>query len=113
MTMDMGASAVEGDGAVSEEGKRRNLGRGLSALFGHPQEAPATAGGNSRSHVANMMRLLGLPEPVKQLLDSGELSAGHARALLNAVDPAGMAREIVRRGLNVRQAELLAKSGKT
>ncbi len=243
MTMDMGASAVEGDGAVSEEGKRRNLGRGLSALFGeesddiaaadrqrvgksvpigflragrfqprhrfdddalraladsirekgvlqpllvrrhpdaansyeiiagerrwraaqlaqlhevpviikelddraaleialveniqradltvleeaegyrrlmaefgHTQEALATAVGKSRSHVANMMRLLGLPEPVKQLLDSGELSAGHARALLNAVDPAGMAREIVRRGLNVRQAELLAKSGKT
>jgi ParB family chromosome partitioning protein len=60
-----------------------------------------------------MMRLLGLPEPVKQLLDGGELSAGHARALLNAADPAGLAREIVRRGLNVRQAELLAKSGKT
>src|SRR5260221_96223 len=90
------------------EGYRR-----LMAEFGHTQEALATAVGKSRSHVANMMRLLGLPEPVKQLLDSGELSAGHARALLNAVDPAGMAREIVRRGLNVRQAELLAKSGKT
>jgi ParB family chromosome partitioning protein len=90
------------------EGYRR-----LMAEFGHTQEALAVAVGKSRSHVANMMRLLTLPEPVKQLLDSGALSAGHARALLNAADPAGMAREIVRRGLNVRQAELLAKSGKT
>jgi ParB family chromosome partitioning protein len=90
------------------EGYRRLMGE-----FGHTQEALAIAVGKSRSHVANMMRLLALPEPVKQLLDSGALSAGHARALLNAADPAGMAREIVRRGLNVRQAELLAKSGKT
>jgi ParB family transcriptional regulator, chromosome partitioning protein len=90
------------------EGYRR-----LMAEFGHTQEALAAAVGKSRSHVANMMRLLALPEPVKQLLDSGALSAGHARALLNAADPAGMAREIVRRGLNVRQAELLAKGAKT
>ena len=89
------------------EGYRR-----LMAEFGHTQEALAAAVGKSRSHVANMMRLLALPEAVKQLLDSGALSAGHARALLNAADPAGMAREIVRRGLNVRQAELLAKGGK-
>jgi ParB family transcriptional regulator, chromosome partitioning protein len=90
------------------EGYRR-----LMAEFGHTQEALAAAVGKSRSHVANMMRLLALPEAVKQLLDSGALSAGHARALLNATDPAGMAREIVRRGLNVRQAELLAKGGRT
>jgi ParB family chromosome partitioning protein len=90
------------------EGYRR-----LMAEFGHTQEALAAAVGKSRSHVANMMRLLALPEGVKQLLDSGALSAGHARALLNATDPAGMAREIVRRGLNVRQAELLAKGGRT
>jgi ParB family chromosome partitioning protein len=90
------------------EGYRR-----LMAEFGHTQEALASAVGKSRSHVANMMRLLSLPEAVKQLLDSGALTAGHARALLNAADPAGMAREIVRRGLNVRQAELLAKGGKT
>jgi ParB family transcriptional regulator, chromosome partitioning protein len=75
------------------EGYRR-----LMAEFGHTQEALATSVGKSRSHVANMMRLLGLPEAVKQLLDSGALSAGHARALLNAADPAGLAREIVRRG---------------
>jgi ParB family transcriptional regulator, chromosome partitioning protein len=80
------------------EGYRR-----LMAEFGHTQEALATSVGKSRSHVANMMRLLGLPEAVKQLLDSGALSAA---------DPAGLAREIVRRGLNVRQAELLAKGGK-
>src|SRR5216684_7469704 len=243
MTMDMGASAVEGDGTVSEEGKRRNLGRGLSALFGeesddiaaadrqrvgksvpigflragrfqprhrfdddalraladsirekgvlqpllvrrhpdaansyeiiagerrwraaqlaqlhevpvvvkdlddrsaleialveniqredlsaleeaegyrrlmeefsHTQEALAKAVGKSRSHVANMMRLLSLPDAVRQLVETGALSAGHARALLNAADPAGLAREIVRRGLNVRQAERLAQAGKT
>ena len=90
------------------EGYRR-----LLAEFGHTQEALAKAVGKSRSHVANMMRLLALPEPVKQLLDSGELSAGHARALLNAADPAALARDIVRRGLNVRQAERLVKAGKT
>jgi ParB family chromosome partitioning protein len=86
--------------------------RRLMAEFGHTQEALAKAVGKSRSHVANIMRLLGLPDAVKQFLDSGELSAGHARALLNAADPAGLAREIVRRGLNVRQAELRAKAGK-
>jgi ParB family chromosome partitioning protein len=90
------------------EGYRR-----LIAEFAHTQEVLARAVGKSRSHVANMMRLLSLPEPVKQLLETGELSAGHARALLNAPDPAGLAREIVRRGLNVRQAEYLAKAGKT
>jgi ParB family chromosome partitioning protein len=98
------------DLAVLEEaeGYRR-----LMAEFGHTQDALAKAVGKSRSHVANMMRLLALPDPVKQLLDSGALSAGHARALLGAADPAGLAREIVRRGLNVRQAEGLVKKGKT
>jgi ParB family transcriptional regulator, chromosome partitioning protein len=90
------------------EGYRR-----LLAEFGHTQEALAISVGKSRSHVANMMRLLTLPDPVKQLLDSGALSAGHARALLGAADPAALAREIVRRGLNVRQAEGLVKKGKT
>jgi ParB family chromosome partitioning protein len=87
--------------------------RRLMEEFSHTQEALAQAVGKSRSHVANMMRLLGLPEPVKRLVESGELTAGHARALLNAADPTGLAREIVKRGLNVRQAESLAKSGKT
>ncbi|MDB5407601.1 MAG: chromosome partitioning protein ParB [Rhodospirillales bacterium] len=86
--------------------------RRLMEEFSHTQEALAQAVGKSRSHVANMMRLLSLPEPVKRLVESGELTAGHARALLNAADPTGLAREIVKRGLNVRQAESLAKSGK-
>jgi ParB family transcriptional regulator, chromosome partitioning protein len=87
--------------------------RRLMEEFSHTQEALAQAVGKSRSHVANMMRLLSLPEPVKRLVESGELTAGHARALLNAADPTGLAREIVKRGLNVRQAESLAKTGKT
>lgn len=77
--------------------------------FGYTQEALSRAVGKSRSHVANMMRLLGLPAPVRTLLDEGSLSAGHARALLNADDPAGLARTVVARGLNVRQTERLAQ----
>src|SRR5713226_7916208 len=84
------------------EGYRR-----LMEEFGYTQEALGTAVGKSRSHVANMMRLLALPDPVRALVESGALTAGHARALLNAADPEGLAREIVRRGLNVRQAERL------
>jgi ParB family chromosome partitioning protein len=77
--------------------------------FSHTQEAVAQAVGKSRSHVANTLRLLDLPAPVKQLLDEGKLTAGHARALLGAGDPLGLAAEVVRRGLNVRQVERLAK----
>ena len=81
----------------------------LMEEFSHTQEALARVLGKSRSHVANMLRLLNLPEPVKQMLDRGELSAGHARTLLTADDPVGLARRIVAQGLNVRQAEQLAK----
>jgi len=80
--------------------------------FGHTQEHLAKSVGKSRSHVANMMRLLALPEPVKAHLDAGRLTAGHARALLNAGDPITLAEEVVRRGLNVRQAESLAKTAR-
>jgi ParB family chromosome partitioning protein len=89
------------------EGYRR-----LMDEFEHTQENLAKAVGKSRSHVANMMRLLTLPEPVKHHLDAGRLTAGHARALLNAGDPIALAEEVVRRGLNVRQAESLAKTAK-
>lgn len=64
--------------------------------------------GKSRSHVANMMRLTKLPEPVQQLILSGELSAGHARALINVPDPLSAARRIIAEGLSVREAEALA-----
>ncbi len=65
--------------------------------------------GKSRSHVSNTMRLLKLPEAVKAYISAGEISAGAARMLVGAPDPEGMARQIVERGLNVRQVEALAK----
>ncbi len=65
--------------------------------------------GKSRSHVANTLRLLKLPDSIREMLVSGALSAGHARALVTAADPEGLARRIVDEGLSVRQAELLAQ----
>ncbi|MDR7223608.1 ParB/RepB/Spo0J family partition protein [Aminobacter aminovorans] len=65
--------------------------------------------GKSRSHVANTLRLLKLPDVVRDMLVNGELSAGHARALITAADPAGLAKRIVEEGLSVRQAEALAQ----
>lgn len=66
--------------------------------------------GKSRSHVANSLRLLKLPDPVKDLLADGSLSAGHARALVSTSDPASLARTIVHKGLSVRDAERLAQN---
>ncbi len=63
----------------------------------------------SRSHVANMLRLLGLPDEVLDMVVRDELSMGHARALINAPDPAALAREVVGKGLSVRDAEKLAR----
>ena len=83
--------------------------RRLMDEFAHTQEDLAKVLGKSRSHVANMMRLLALPEVVKSLLDAGTLSAGHARALLGAKDPGLLAKKIVARGLNVRQTERLVQ----
>ena len=83
----------------------------LATEFAQTQEDIAHLVGKSRSHVANMLRLLALPAEVKELLETGALSAGHARALLAAPDPAPLAREVVRRGLNVRQTERLSKRG--
>lgn len=85
----------------------------LMAEFSHTQEDLSRVVGKSRSHVANMMRLLNLPEKVKSMLDDGRLSAGHARALLNAPDPLAIAEEVVAKGLSVRETERLAQSGKT
>ena len=79
--------------------------RRLMQEFEYTQEALAKGVSKSRSHVANMMRLLDLPDVVKQLLDAGELSAGHARALLGAVDPTAHAKHVIAKGLNVRQTE--------
>ncbi|KAF0137103.1 MAG: chromosome partitioning protein ParB family [Rhodospirillaceae bacterium] len=77
--------------------------------FHHTQEELAQAISKSRSHVANMMRLLALPDLIKTMLDQGALSAGHARALLGAREPVKLARTIVTRGLNVRQVERLVQ----
>ena len=86
-----------------------NAYRRLIDEFGRTQGAIAEALGKSRSHVANMLRLLGLPELVRRRLEEGALTAGHARALLMAEDPATLAAEIIRRGLNVRVTEQLVK----
>ena len=82
--------------------------RRLVDEFSHTQEELAKAVGKSRSHVANMMRLLALPDPIKAMVEAKQISAGHARALLTAADPLALAREVVEKQLNVRQTEKLA-----
>lgn len=77
--------------------------------FSHTQEEIAQALGKSRSHVANTLRLLGLPEPVRRLLEQEKLTAGHARALLGADEPQQLAQKVVEAGLNVRQTEELVR----
>lgn len=84
--------------------------RQLIETFGHTQDQLATALGKSRSHIANLMRLLNLPEPLLDHLRQGRLSAGHARALLTAQDPEGLAAEVIAKGLSVRETERRAKS---
>ena len=81
--------------------------------FGHTQEQVATALGKSRSHIANLLRLLTLPEAVQDMLRTGAISAGHARALITAPDPLMLAQQVVKKGLSVRQTEALVKSGST
>ncbi len=76
--------------------------------FNYTQEALSRVVGKSRSHLANMMRLLDLPEEIKNMVEKKDLSAGHARALLTAPKPVELAREVVKKGLNVRQTEKLA-----
>lgn len=77
--------------------------------FGYTQEKLSSEVGKSRSHIANLLRLLKLPESIKKRIDSGELTMGHARALLMAKDPEELAQRIIEIGLSVRQAEDLAK----
>ncbi len=86
------------------EGYRR-----LMHDFARTQEDVARSAGKSRPHVANMLRLLSLPEGVREMLHDGRLSAGHGRALAGSEAPEALAEKIVRQGLNVRQAEALAK----
>ncbi len=78
--------------------------------FSHTQEALSQIVGKSRSHVANMLRLLSLPESIKNLIKEGKLSAGHARALVGLDNAEAIAKQIVEKGLSVRQVEeLVAK----
>lgn len=81
----------------------------LMERFGHTQEKLAEALGKSRSHIANSLRLLNLPEPVQDMMREGRLSAGHARALITTENPESLAREVLARGLSVRETEKLAK----
>lgn len=86
--------------------------RKLIDRHGHTQEQLGKLVAKSRSHIANLLRLLDLPPDVRALLIAGELSMGHARAIIGAPDPSGIARNIVDGGLTVRQAEDLARAAK-
>lgn len=107
--------------AIIENIQRANLNpveeamgyKDLLEQFGHTQEKLATALGKSRSHIANLLRLLSLPDDVLQHLRNGDLTSGHARALITADKPSELAREIIRKGMSVRQVEKLQKSAST
>jgi ParB family chromosome partitioning protein len=81
----------------------------LMEKFGHTQDKLSEVLGKSRSYIANLVRLLQLPDEVQGYLRDGQLSAGHARALITAQDPAGLARKVIQQGLSVRETERLAK----
>ncbi len=81
----------------------------LMGKFGHTQEKLAEALGKSRSHIANSMRLLQLPQAVQDFVEQGQLSAGHARALITSENPLELAKEVIRKGLSVRETEKLVK----
>ncbi len=85
----------------------------LSAEFGHSQSELGKIIGKSRSHVANTLRLLHLPEASQRLVAEGAISAGHARALLSVKDPDGVAQKIVAEGLTVRDVERLAQEAQS
>tara|TARA_R110002124_G_scaffold149220_1_gene314976 strand:- start:111443 stop:112369 length:927 start_codon:yes stop_codon:yes gene_type:complete len=80
--------------------------------FAHTQGKLAAVIGKSRSHIANTLRLLKLPEDVQAFVDDGSLSAGHARALITAENPSTLAKSVISQGLSVRETERLAKETK-
>ena len=86
--------------------------RRLMQEFGHTQENLAKSLGKSRSHIANTMRLLNLPPIVQEMIESGQLSASHARALITAKDPLALAKLVIENGLSVRETEQLAQDEK-
>ena len=105
--------------AIIENIQRANLNpvdeaagyRQLMDRFGHTQEQLATALGKSRSHIANQMRLLQLPDDVLNWLSSGALTAGHARTLVGHPDAKALAQQIMSKQMSVREAERLTKKG--
>ena len=107
--------------AIIENIQRENLNpveealgfRQLMDRFGHTQEKLAQALAKSRSHVANTLRLLNLPDEVLKMIRAGKLTAGHARALVGASDPLALAIKIANNGLSVREAEKLAMAEST
>ena len=84
--------------------------KNLMENFDHTQDGLSKEIGKSRSHIANLLRLLNLPSPVQELLISGQLTAGHARALVTCDNPLAIAKQIISLGLSVRDAERLAKN---
>ena len=89
--------------------------QGFQALidrFGRTQEDIAEAVGKSRPHIANMLRLLKLPDDLQEMVRDGRLSSGHARAILTAPDPRGLAQRAISEGLNVREVERIAQQAK-
>lgn len=89
--------------------------QGFQALidrFGRTQQEIAEAVGKSRPHIANMLRLLQLPDDLQEMVRDGRLSSGHARAILTAPDPRGLAQRAIAEGLNVREIERLAQQAK-
>lgn len=85
--------------------------RSLMDRFGHTQEQVSSALGKSRSYIANILRLLNLPNEVQQFVREGALSVGHARTLIGNEDALPLARAMIKGGLSVRQAESLVKQG--
>ena len=81
----------------------------LMKRFGRTQDSLAESVGKSRVHIANTLRLLKLPDAVREMVRDRRLTAGHARAVLSAADPEALAESIVSRGLSVREAETLAR----
>ena len=84
----------------------------LMEQYKHTQEALASVVGKSRSHIANILRLLNLPNSVQDMINQGIISPGHARAIMNSAFPEQLAKKIVDENLSVRQAEQLVKSKK-
>ena len=84
----------------------------LMKEFAYTQEIVAKKVGKSRAHIANLLRLLTLPEKVREYLDSKQISMGHARAIINSINPEELAKRIIAKGLNVRDAEEIVRDEK-